>query len=141
MMPIVLLVAVIALPLLWLQRKLQGKNFSPTRMQLNDEEMHVLERASHDQSPVSINDKEYLLRSFVAEEQHIHSNCGSCPDELHLDDIKGRARLTASRELGSVTWRVAAMEPVAWGLLGYTSSDLTSLRIGDQLIGQIDDAD
>lgn len=31
------------------------------------------------------------------------------------------------------------MEPIIWGLLGYASSDLTSLRIGNQSLGHIDD--
>lgn len=140
MAPVVLLVAAIAVPLIWLQRKMQSKNFSPARLQVSGDEIHLLEQASNEQLPVFINDKECILQPISAEKQHVHSNCGCCPDELHLNDIQGRACLSASRELGSETWHVTAMEPVVWGLLGHTSSDLMSLRVGNQPIGHVSNA-
>lgn len=139
MVPIVLLMAAIALLFLWLKRKIRGKSFSPVHLQLNEDEMRLLERASSKRSLISINGKECLLQAFSAEKQHIHSNCESCPDELRIDDTQGQAQLAASREPGSTTWRVTAIEPVALGLLGHTSSDLTDLRIDGQPIGQVDD--
>lgn len=136
MVPILLLVAVVTLPLLWIQRKFAGKNLSPARLLVTVDEMQLIEEASSAWRPIFINDVEITLQPFNAEHKHFHSNCGSCPDELHLDDTRGRPRLTASREVGESSWRVAAMEPILWSLLGHTSSDLINLRVNGVAVGR-----
>ena len=57
-----------------------------------------------------------------------------------MDDVRNRPRLAASREVGSNLWRIAAMEPIVFGLLGHTSSDLISLQLGNTMIGRADDS-
>lgn len=138
MVPIVILVAAIGLPIVWLRRKFDGKSFSPASLLVTADEMRLIEEASKAWKSVMINDTPISLAPFDAERQHIHSNCGSCPDELHLDDVKDRPRLTASREIGGGLWRMTAMEPILFGLLGHTSSDLVSLRVGDVSLGHTD---
>lgn len=140
MVPILLLATAAILPLLWIKRKFQRKSFSAARLFVSADEMRLIEEASRAQESILINDVAFYLRPFDAEKQHTHSNCGSCPNELHLNDVKDRPRLTASREIGEDLWSLAAMEPIAWVLLGHTSSDLVSLRVGDTLIGRSDDS-
>lgn len=138
MLPIVILVALIGLPIVWLRRKFKGKALSPAKLLVTTNEMRLIEEASKAQEPILINSLVACLKPFDAERQHIHSHCGTCPDELHLGDVRDRPRLTASREIGEDSWHVAAMEPIVWGWLGHTSCDLISLRVGDTSIGHSD---
>lgn len=140
MVPIVILVALAGLPIIWLRRKFEGKDLPPASLLVTADEMRLIEEAIKVWKPILINGTAVSLQPFDAERQHIHSNCGSCPDELHLDDVRDRPRLTASREIGGDLWRMTAMEPIVWGLLGHTNGDLVSLKIGDTVIGRSNDS-
>lgn len=137
-MPIVILVAVLGILFTWLKRKFEGRDLSDAHLLLTDEELRLIEEASTAGKPILINDATVLLKPFNAERQHIHPVCGSCPDELHLNDVKDRPCLSASRNVGGALWKTTAMEPIVFGLLGHTNSDLTSLQVGDTAIGRAD---
>jgi hypothetical protein len=132
----VLATAIFVLPIHALLRKLKGEPYAVTRLVLRSEELDLLQQASNNRVPVSINDKKIFLQVFNLEKHHIHPSCGTCPDELCLDDTEGRACLSATREQGDSQWSVHAMTPVLWGLFGYVGTDLQSLHVNGKSLGK-----
>ncbi len=105
-------------------------------LDLTAEEFATLERASQERVPVLVNGREVLLKPFNAEKEHVHSDCGSCPDEMMMDEVGGKACLAASRDVDEETWRVHAMRPLLWGWFGYLGSSLRTLSVGGRELGR-----
>jgi len=104
-------------------------------LDLSAEEFAVLERTSRERRLVVVNGREVLLQPFNVEKEHVHSDCGSCPDDMIMDEVGGKACLTASRDVDSEIWQVHAMRPLLWGWLGYLGSSLWTLSVGGQELG------
>ena len=123
---IVIVYFAFAHPWLWIWRRLRGKRSATDQLELGPDEMRSLERAGADGFAVFVNGRQRFLRPFLAERDMICWECGCCPDELTIDDVRGRPCLSASRERGSTNWVLTAYRPVAFGLFD-VADDLKTL--------------
>jgi len=106
------------------------------KLLLSNENVIELEKASQKHHAVMINEREIFLAPFEMKTDCVHSSCGCCDDVLSIDDVRGRAVLSALYDAESGWWFAHAMRPVFFGLIGFVGADLFSLKINGKEIGE-----